>query len=124
MNDAKVDPKKATILGAKQYVLGGFTMRTAEAPEAILAKIADRYRAMLVNQGEYEAAKDANPFMQEPAAYALAMWLSDEIKARKEVEERLGLLQGKVDALAKTVEQLARHLPEEEKGDGEDAQAG
>ena len=107
---------------SSQYKLGGFTLATAQPPEAILAILAKTFYKALIDAGKFEDAKDAGPFMQEPAAQAVAMWLSDEIVAREELATRVGLLQDKVDRLVDVVEKL-QGKPGKEESDGENTEA-
>lgn len=103
MNDPKVDPSKAVPIGGKKHRLGGFTFTSEVAPEQILAHTAEQFRKLLIQNGQYKAAKQASPFMQEPSAFALAIYLAEEVKAREELEQRVALLQGQVDVLKRQI---------------------
>lgn len=77
-----IDISKAKLIGEEiyEYRIGEIQIQTNDKPEVVLQKAQEQAKGLLAQQGQYQAAAQANPFVFEPAALAVFMLLCDEVK--------------------------------------------
>ena len=97
MTDPADPPVDGMPIGLKVYRSGGFEIAPHLNAMQILSLARDEAVARLQNKGNFEAARNANPYSLEPAALATFMMLMEENEAlRGDVQK----LRDEVDAMA------------------------
>lgn len=91
-NGEKIDPSNVQYVGSadvQTYKIGEIQIQTNETPELVLAKALKQVQGLLQQQGQFAASQSANPFQFEPAALAVFMMLSNEVKDLKNQIEQI-----------------------------------
>lgn len=92
-----IDISKASLIGEniRKYKVGEIEIQTNETPGQVLLKAQQTAVGLLQQQGQFSAAKNANPFVFEPAALGVFMLLCDEIKRLEgQIQELKGIENG------------------------------
>ncbi len=89
-NGKPIDLSKAVPIGGPElndYKIGEIAISTNETPETALASALAQVQGFFKQQMNFAAAETAQPFQFEPAALAVFMMLSNELKRlNKEIE--------------------------------------